>query len=344
MQKNEHRLAETNVPGHFTFEPPPEGFSPARVSDAELRRHGLPHRPEPHKFPKQARLWLRSMARINTFITPQLTLRPEITHGPTHAQDALDFPLDAGVFHNNTVNNWSGLVANSAFQYTQAWGSWTIPEVTVPSGGAGAYYSSMWVGLIDGQSLFQAGTETDTPLINFSGEQDICYPWYEWFPGPSVQIGLGVTPGQAVGVNVEPLNDGSGRGVVSMINYTTGIAITPIVVPPPTQGLNGTPINPPIRNVPSLQSQWILERPAFRVNGVQVLQALADFGIAGFLFGGAVDIDSTNGQKAAFDLVTVGENDQGTLLNMIANDNVTVLSQAQERPGLVFFFTGGALA
>ena len=43
-------------------------------------------------------------------------------------------------------------------------------------------------------------------------------------------------------------------------------------------------------------------------------------------------------------LLTVGENDQGSLFNMIANDGVTVLCQAQDRPGLVFFFTGGTSA
>jgi len=338
----EPHLAKTNLPGHFTFEPPPEGFSPSRASDAELRRYGLPHRPDPHKFPQQARLWLRSMAQIKTFITPQLTLRPDIVHGPASTPTALVFPPNTGVIQNNTSNNWSGLVANTALQYTQVWGGWTVPQVTQPTGGSGAYYSSLWIGLNDGQSLFQAGTEQDPSL--FPSEQDNCYPWYEWFPAPSVQIGLQVLPGQAVGASLEPLNDGSGSGVVSMINYTTGLAITPIVVPPPTQNFNGNLINPPIRGVPSFQAEWILERLALVINGVPVVQALAAFGIAGFLFGGAVDIDSTNGQKAAFDLLTIGENDQGTLLNMLANDGVTVLSQAQERPGLVFFFTGGTLA
>jgi hypothetical protein len=332
------RLAETSLPGHFTFEPPPEGFSPSRASDAELLRYGLPHRPDPHKFPRQSRLWLRSMAQIKAFVTPQLTLRPEIVHGPSPTPV---FPPEAGIFHNNTSSNWAGLVANAALEYTQVWGSWTVPQVIQPVGGSATYYSSMWAGLNDGQSLFQAGTEQDP---TFLGGQANCYPWYEWFPAPTVQIGFEVFPGQAVGVNLEPLNDGSANGVVSMVNYTTGLAITPIVVPPPTQNLSGNLITPPILGVPSFQAEWILERPAFIANGVPVLQALADFGVAGFLFGGAVDIDSTNGQKAAFDLVTVGENDQGTLLNMLANDGVTVLAQAQERPGLVFFFTGGTVA
>jgi hypothetical protein len=334
MHKQPLRLNETNLPGHLTFERPPAGFSPALASDEELQQYGLPHRPDPKKFPNEARLWLRTMSRIKAFITPNLTVRPDIVHGPA----------GSNLIQGNTSNIWSGLVANSAQQYTQVWGSWTIPETVVPSGGFGPYYSSLWIGMNDAQSLFQAGTETDSPGFNFIGQQDSCYAWYEWFPGPSVQIGLAVEPGHSVGVNLEPLNDGSGRGQVSMINYNTGIAITPIVVPPPTVNFNNAPIAPPIRNVPSQNADWILERPQLNVNGVVVVTALADFGIASFLFGGAVEIVIPSGQKATNSLLTVGENDQGTLLNMLANDGVTLLSQTQERPGLVFFFTGGTSA
>jgi hypothetical protein len=344
MRKGTLRLAETNLSGHLTFEAPPEGFLLTRASDEELWQYGLPHRPDPKRFPKEARLWLRTMARIKTFATPQLKVRPEMIHGPGRLEDLMNFASGGNLVDNNTSSIWSGLVASSALAYTQIWGSWSVPEVAVPPGGLGfsVYYSSMWIGLNDGRSLFQAGTEQDTPSP-FEGA-DTCYAWYEWFPGPSVGVGLQVSPGQAISVNLEPLNDGSGRGLVSMINYTTGVAITPIVVPPPTVNFNGNPINPPIQGVPSLKADWILERPGLVQNGVPVTTALADFGETGFLSGGAVEIDNSNGQKAAFDLLTVGENDQGTLLSMLANDGVTVLSQAVERPGLVLFFTGGASA
>ena len=119
-----------------------------------------------------------------------------------------------------------------------------------------------------------------------------------------------------------------------MINYTTGFAITPIVVPPPTTLLTGGTITPPITNFPSQTAEWILERDALIINGALVAQPLADFGIASFMIGGAVEIDSSNGQKATTDLLTVGENDQSTLINMVAPDNVTVIAQTDERPGL----------
>jgi hypothetical protein len=331
MRKGTLRLVDTNLPGHLTFEVPPEGFSPMRASDDELRQYGLPHRPDPEKFPKEARLWARSMARIKTFVTPQLTPRPEAIHG-------------AGLVHNNPTTNWSGLqVTAQSGIFTQIWGSWTIPEVRQPAGGSGVYYSAMWVGLNEGRSLFQAGTESDSSIFGnlgpFGPTSDTCYAWYEWFPGISVNINLPVLPGQAVGVNLEALSGGSEQGVVQMINYTTGVAITPIVVSPPTVDFNNNPINPPITGVQGLNAVWVIERTASPVNGVPVPGPLADFGIAGFQFGGAIDA-----AKSGTSLVTVGENDQGTLLNMIANDGVTVLSIAEERPGLVMFFTGGASA
>ena len=53
---------------------------------------------------------MRSMARIKTFVTPQLTPRPETIHG-------------SGVVHNNTSPNWSGLqVSAQSGIYTQIWG------------------------------------------------------------------------------------------------------------------------------------------------------------------------------------------------------------------------------
>jgi len=329
MLDRERRLLETEIPGHFIFEVPPHGFSPARASDTELRRYGLPHRPDPKKFPKQARLWLHMMNRIKRFVKPKLTLRPDVVH--------------AGGDATSTSSIWAGLTANSALAYTQIWGTWTVPQAATPGGAAGIYKCAMWVGLQDGQSLFQAGTDCTPPVLpnpTFGSQNDQCFAWYEWFPGPAVQIGLEVLPGHAVGVNLEPLEIGSSQGVVSMINYTTGLAITPIVVSPPTQSLTGGTISPPITALPSKQADWILERNALVINGTAVPQALADFGIASFMFGGAVEFDATNGGKTTQDLLTLGENDQATLINMVAADNVTLIAQAEEQPGLVIFYSG----
>ena len=328
MLDRERLLLETEIPGHFIFEAPPDGFSPTRASGSELRRYGLPHRPDPKKFPKEARLWLHTMNRIKRFIKPKLTLRPDVVHSGPDA--------------TSTSPIWTGLFANSALAYTQIWGAWTVPQAAAPGGAAGIYKCAMWVGLQDGLSLFQAGTDCTPPVFPniFGSQDDQCFAWYEWFPGPSVQIGLEVLPGHAVAVNLEPLEIGSSQGVVSMINLTLGVAITPIVLSPPTQSLTGGAISPPITSVPSKQADWILERNALVINGNPVPQPLADFGVASFMYGGAVEFDNTNGGKTTQDLLTLGENDQATLINMVGADNVTLIAQAEELPGLVMFYTG----
>ena len=77
MAKKELRLVPTNLPGHLTFEPP-EGFRLTKATDEELRRYGLPHRPDPKKFPEVARHWIRAMNSIKKFVTPELIVQPAI--------------------------------------------------------------------------------------------------------------------------------------------------------------------------------------------------------------------------------------------------------------------------
>jgi hypothetical protein len=113
------------------------------------------------------------MSRIKKFIKPKLTLRPDVVHAPVDATTQSQI--------------WAGLSANTALAYTQIWGSWTIPFVL----GAVNDKCAMWVGLQDGRSLFQAGTDCTPNFPFLPPATDTCYTWYEWFPGPRVAIGLG---------------------------------------------------------------------------------------------------------------------------------------------------------
>jgi hypothetical protein len=61
-----------------------------------------------------------------------------------------------------------------------------------------------------------------------------------------------------------------------------------------------------------------------------VPQALADYGQA-VMNGGALLVDKTE--------VTVGEETSGILLNMIADDGITIMSMASEEPELQFWCT-----
>jgi peptidase A4-like protein len=326
------KLLSTKLPNHFVFEAPPTDFEPLKATDDELLQYGLPHRPDPKKFPKAARLWLRSMGRIKKFVTPDLVALPKIVHG------------NQGIIQNNTSNIWSGLIVSQPnTAYGTVWGIWTVPSVSVPAGGTGNYFSSLWVGL-NGTSLLQAGTEQDASLSPslFGGSGSNYYAWFEWFPAPSVQVNnFPIAPGQSISVLIDGLSDGSGRGQVAMLNISTGIATSPIVIPIPTTDFNGNPINPPIPFAPSSQAVWILERPSSNDNGVPVPNALADFGLAAIASGGASAVTGSGPKSDQSFEITVGENDQGTLVNMLANDGSTVLSVASEAPELQFNFVGG---
>lgn len=75
-------LIESQVPGHFFIEPPPKGFNLLRASPDELHQYGLPHRPDPVSLPNSAKMWTRTMRRIERFVVPKLVTHRDIVHGP----------------------------------------------------------------------------------------------------------------------------------------------------------------------------------------------------------------------------------------------------------------------
>jgi len=319
-------LHPTNLADHFHFALPPEGFHPTKATDEELRRYGLPHRPDPRKFPKAARLWLHSMRRIRRFIAPSLEIRSDLIHGNGAALHDL----------TDTSDSWSGLTITGNAPYISIWGTWIVPAVTSHSHRHSV--SSIWIGLDDNsRSLLQAGTEQDYTL-----GQGVYFAWFEWFPAFSVVISnFPILPGQAVAVlvgNVEDLAGGN-QGVVTFMNYSTGVALTPILVPIPKADFNGKTITPPLPGVPFARASWILERPSFPQDGKPVPGLLADYGEASIIEGDAIGT-STSGGKTFANGVFVGENDQGTLHQMLGDDGITVISEASEVPGLKFFYTG----
>src|SRR5262249_49318322 len=137
-----------------------------------------------------------------------------------------------------------------------------------------------------------------------------------------------IAPGEAIAVlvgNVEDLPDGK-QGSVIFMNYSTGVATAPILVPIPTTDFTGKTLDPPLPGVPSARASWILERTSFAEDGKAVPGTLADYGEASIIEGDAIGT-STSGGKTFANGVFVGENDQGTLHQMLGDDGETVISE-----------------
>jgi hypothetical protein len=167
--------------------------------------------------------------------------------------EAMEVPV--GQRHSMQSTNWSGYLASGAnAKFTQASGTWTVPEVRPgPTG-----YSSSWVG-IDGtstQDLIQAGTEQD-----WGPQGVVYYAWYEVLPASSMYLGP-VYPGDRVSVALAKA--GPASWTIDVYDLTQGTLWAGAVS----------------YTVPGNSAEWVEEAPT---NGqTSNLYPLADFGAVEF--------------------------------------------------------------
>jgi hypothetical protein len=324
----DRRLIPAPLPDHFFIEPPPRGFNPLRASDRELERYGLPHRPDPKVLPGAARLWLRVMRRIKTFVVPELAVQ-KILYAPGQGRSIAG---DSGA-SLNLDKNWTGLVVTDAAPYLGVWGTWTIPAVQVPpvpppdAPSNPDYHMVAWVGLggYGGvPNLLQAGT---AGVVDANGAATY-YAWFEWFPqlqvalaGQQGQQNFPIGPGQTVAVYVG--QDG-GNGLVTIANLDTGIAITPIIVPIPTMDYQGNTITPPL-TFPSFSAEWIVERPSPPKNGMLTPAELADFGELTFTNATALGSPPELG-PGKHEVIAAASDSNAIRMTMLADDGMTPLA------------------
>jgi len=151
--------------------------------------------------------------------------------------------------------NWSGYVdSGGGAQFTEASGSWTVPQVS--PGPAG--YSSSWVG-IDGttsQDLIQAGTEQD-----WGPQGVVYYAWYELLPAASMYLGP-VYPGDQMSVDISKVGPASWTiAVYDLTQRTVWTGAVSYVAP-------------------GSSAEWVEEAPTNSENSQ--LYPLANFGAVNF--------------------------------------------------------------
>jgi peptidase A4-like protein len=289
---------------------PSARFDPRSASPTELRRYGVPQRPDASIRPELAALWDEILSHELTYLTPTFqpveALLPGVApHGPLRPDLA-------------TVTNphWSGCVVHAPAGQTFTWvfGQWNVPDVQPPTSGEGKWYSFAWIGIDGISDVTQIGT---IQYVSRDGDGNIsksCYAVQEWW---SDAPGSGDTSWKTI--NNLPVNFGDTMiGLIcmedttdawaSLTNVTTGHHVSfDFSAPPNTTSQEN-------------QIEWVMECPGVK----DVPQVLPNFG--------EIYFDSAMGGRGLELLADAGTD---TVINMEDDNHVTVATTTVETPTLL---------
>ncbi|HEX9167796.1 MAG TPA: G1 family glutamic endopeptidase, partial [Roseiarcus sp.] len=149
---------------------PPKGFNPRTASARELRRYGLPQRPDPAIHPKLAARWDEIFSRKITYITPTFRPLEELLPGiKRRGRPRRDL---------QTVTNptWSGAVVHATGSQTFTWvlGQWNVPDLA-PAAGGGGQYTFAFIGIDGNTDVTQIGTIQSVSTAANGSVSKSCY-------------------------------------------------------------------------------------------------------------------------------------------------------------------------
>jgi hypothetical protein len=257
-------MAVTKFPGGLVVQPRPfpKAFNPSTATDKQLVSHGLPPRP---KDPTLLLGWENLMERLRTtpFIEPEFQ-RTNRRHGP-----ALHGPGTGGT----PSPNWSGAVvvlpenAPAGADFFVVVGQWTMPNALPAANDSQDYICSSWIGIdgwFPGDSIIQAGVESDVHNTSSGMIAENSFAWWEWFPENPIAISnFAVSPGDSLtGVIVR---QGPGANIIFSNNVKNTYTAFEAMFPTST--------------VVGHCAEWIVERPG---NPASVLTQLANYGSVAF--------------------------------------------------------------
>jgi hypothetical protein len=295
---------------------PPDGFDPRAASALELRRYGLPQRPDPAVRPELAAVWDDIFSRKLSYITPVFQPVQELVPGLSRADRARP---DA----NGTNGTWSGTVSHAPAGETFEWvfGTWNVPHVEPGGEGPGSWWAATWIGIDGVTDVTQIGTMQVATRASKGRPTMSCFAWHEWWSA--------FAPSPWVAISNFPLSFGDTiSGLIcllspteasfSMVNMTTGVHVgfgqIPLTAPPDTASMEN-------------QAEWILERPELSTGQAQ----LPDFS--------EIYFNSAYAGRGLDFLAEGGAAD--TVLNMVEN-GATVATTTIETPTLFKIdYTGG---
>ncbi len=288
---------------------PPKGFDPRAASARELRRYGLPQRPDPAIRPQLAARWDEIFSRKITYITPTFRPLEELVPGIKRR----------GRLRQNlaTVTNstWSGAVVHATGGQTFTWvlGQWNVPDVAPAATGQGSEVSFAWIGIDGNTDVTQIGTVQSVSTAANGSVSKSCYAVYEWYPNSwSAITNLPVSFGDTM-IGLICL-DSPTEAFFSLLNATSGIHAG-FVFDAPSGTIS-------LEN----QAEWVFERP--EVSGVN--PPLPNFGEIYF-----------NSAMGGHGLDFLADGGSDTAINMVVN-GATVATTTVETPTLIkIAYTGG---
>ena len=154
----------------------------------------------------------------------------------------------------NQSNNWFGYnigtLERGGTLFNAITGDWTVPAASQHTSGQ-AESSSDWIGI--GGGCIDAGcTAGDNTLIQTGTEQDVDASgkpsygsWWEIIPGPSIDTGMTIAPGDHMHAALDQLVAGSDVWTITLKDVTRGETFTQTVPYPSTH----------------LTAEWIEETP-----------------------------------------------------------------------------------
>ena len=282
---------------------PPADFDPRTASPEQLRRHGLPQRPDPAVRPELADRWDRVFSRKLTYITPEVRPLQDVLPGFQPAERPRP-AVHPDVRVTNSI--WSGAVVHSADASQKfGWvsGTWTVPDVTHAGSGSETDWSLVWIGIDGISDVTQIGT---VQWVSSWGLKQ-CYAIQEWWPQSwQVITNFPVAFGDTMAglICMTSLTE----AWFNLINLTSGQAVT------------GVALNAPAGTTSQEnQAEWVVERPG--INGTTA--RLPRFGDVFF-------DDAYAGRGLEF----VADAGSDTIIDMV-EDGLTVATTTVETPRLI---------
>jgi hypothetical protein len=220
---------------------PPDGFKPRVASPLELRRYGLPQRPDPAIRPELAARWDEIFSRKLTYIAPTFRPMQEVLPGVERRgrprQDVVTV----------THPYWSGAVVHATGGETFTWvlGQWNVPDVAPAAEFEGCL---AFIGIDGNADVTQIGTLQSVSTEANGSVLKQCYAFFEWFPHtwqqiPSFPVNFGDTMLGLICLESPTV------AYFRLLNLTSGITTGfPFCAPAGFASLEN-------------QAEWILENP-----------------------------------------------------------------------------------